>query len=821
MVERTAWLTILTFLIFFAARASALATEPGSSTKPDGYLVDSQGETVRIDVQDYDTKNMSHEDMKDSDRRLSDDSPHGRRLNRGLPVDLVVYRQPGNTTGGVPPSVQPVLRAVDQNGNFIRGTDSGIFLGRTRTAASLLVYAIATIDTNPAVYASARHRNMTTGEDLWSKIEFGTPRAYFYTIPRDNPSGILEAKYEGLFINELGNGFTFRFLSMDATGFPSYQTVSEPINVVLGPIYRLSLHIPEGTITGGVPFRPQPTLALVDRGDNIIAWDQKTSVRVELLYGPGTLSSTAGAADFNHTVYNGKAKFIGLNLDVASTVQDSGWRPYKLRYTAHGIDGRVYTADSINLTVGIGPAHSLVIIRQPKGARGGIPFVQQPYLVVKDAGGNILEADSTSYVTASIYNNPSGAVLRSDPRFYLRNEALDLYTLVPHTVKLVNGEANFSNVAIDKVGREFRLKFVVYARDNSGREGTNFYGWTGERHAFSETFDVTHGDPTDLVIIMPPGHAWAGGSPFGQQPVIGIVDAGFNIMTPDSTSTVTATLTTSPTGFPLLGQKTLTVALGVVSFLDLQIEKESKGYVITFSTSAGSFTRNTTLEVIPSTEYALFSSFDRQSNDRMGSSCAADDVTSLVAVGAVGEDRPIDEVQIITTEASAATLVSEVQLVTTMATARPEIQSIKFSCYPGTSIARRNIPSGDDGMTSFQLEWTDPKSRVTSISRPIATEMPGPMVAAFLEEDLKGLGPVEVSRIDARDTAASCHGGCDFRVTFISLVDFVPKLILKNVIFDITSVQPSAIVQRIQHSTILGGTFTLTMPMQGISKLSR
>ena len=470
-------------------------------------------------------------------------------------------------------------------------------------------------------------------------------------------------------------------------------------------------------------------------------------------------------------------------------------------------------ARSKSLTVP--PSMKLVVTRcSPRGARGGIPFVQQPYLVVKDAGGNILEADSVSYATVSISNNPSGASLRSDPRFYLRNEELDLYTLVPHTVQLKNGEATFSNIAIDKVGREFRLKFSVYARDNSGREGTNFYGWTGERYTYSDTFDVTHGDPTALVVITKPADAWAGGSPFGQQPVIGITDAGGNIMTPDSTSTVTATLAEDRgTGFPLLGTKTLIVALGVVSFLDLTIKGEANDYVITFSTSAGSFTKNASLDVIPSTEFILINSEDRQAGDKMGSSCATDDQTNLIAVGAVGEDRPVDEVQVITTEGGAAVLRSEVQLVKTLATPLPEIQSIKFSCHPGSSIARRSIPSGNDGMTSFQLEWTDPKSGNKSLSRPIAAEMPGPMMAAFLEADLAGLGPVEVSRLDDRDTADSCNGGCDFRVTFISCEDYVPELILKNVVFETQAIAPTAAVTRIRSSTILGGTFTLTMPI--------
>ena len=77
-------------------------------------------------------------------------------------------------------------------------------------------------------------------------------------------------------------------------------------------------------------------------------------------------------------------------------------------------------------------------------------------------------------------------------------------------------------------------------------------------------------------------------------------------MTPDSVSTVSAELIHSPTGFPLAGIKTGIVALGVLAFQDLQINKESKGYQIEYKTSAGPFSLNRSLDVIP---YVLFFKF--------------------------------------------------------------------------------------------------------------------------------------------------------------------------------------------------------------------
>ena len=274
-----------------------------------------------------------------------------RRLQVGdLPLDLVIYVQPGNTTGGIPSPQQMVVRAIKANGGYATALDTGQFLGDTVTTEELLHHVICAIGVNPPIVASARQRNMTTDKDLWSLLEFNTPRAEFYRVG-NAVNGIMEATFEGMFINALGNGYTMQLMSRRKNEFPTYFKESQPFNVVLGPVDRLALYTAEGTATGGLPFRPQPTLAIVDRGNNICVWDQTTTIRVELMYSPtraqdgkvGELLSTYGAVDYNHTVYNGQATFLGLNFDVAGY-------PYKLKYTANGPTGQV-TTESINITV--------------------------------------------------------------------------------------------------------------------------------------------------------------------------------------------------------------------------------------------------------------------------------------------------------------------------------------------------------------------------------------------------------------------------------------------------------------------------------------
>merc|ERR1711871_64815 len=109
------------------------------------------------------------------------------------------------------------------------------------------------------------------------------PEAYFYV----EPSGIIQANFSGVYINEIASGYTLHFITYDKNDVATYQQESEKFDVTLGPLYKILIMIPSGTMTGGLPFRPNPKLATVDRGNNVQIHDQTSTFRVELLYGPG------------------------------------------------------------------------------------------------------------------------------------------------------------------------------------------------------------------------------------------------------------------------------------------------------------------------------------------------------------------------------------------------------------------------------------------------------------------------------------------------------------------------------------------------------
>jgi hypothetical protein len=707
-------------------------------------------------------------------------------LQSSIPYDLIVYQQPGSTTGGEPCSPQPVIRAKDATGNWVVNGSKGLYRGYVRTSNDLLTRVATVINKNPVGIARVYQRNKTTQETRSIRM----PDAFFYVAP----DGIIQANFSGVYINEIGMGYTLHFITYDAIGKATYQRESEKFNVNLGPLYKISIIQPSGTMTGGMPFRPNPKLATVDRGNNVQIHDQTTSFRVEMIYGPGLLS-TSVKGDYNHTVVNGVASFLGLNFN------KKGY-PYKLRYFT---DAPIFPnfVDSINLTVGVGHADYMSIIIPPDGARGGIPFVYQPCIIVKDRGGNILIDDDHSTITANIENNPGLGTLKSVipisgpfKQYRMRNDAENTWTLVPHTIQLEDGAVNYTGMSIDKVAREYTLRFLIRA------DVGNYYGWTGSFYLDSPTFDVTHGDPTNLRIMRAPADAWAGGSPFRIQPEVAIVDAGENIMTPDSTSTITVAMTKSPSGFPLLGYKTMKVSLGRCLYNDLQINKASKGYILTWYTSAGNFNISYSLDVVQSTEWEMVQD-DRQPGDKMGWSAGVYD--NLAVVGAIGEDRPIDEVQVVTTTGTERTLTREVQLVTTTATWRSEVQSLLFTCTKGTSIKRIYDASGADSITQFRIKWKNKMTRMLELGAP------GDNFADYIEDDIPEIKQLKVSGHDT-EIKTGCGGSMEYRVTFVGSKGEVEQLTVESVTYTSETINGTVKVNTVIPAVQISGYFQLYMP---------
>ena len=82
-------------------------------------------------------------------------------LQSSIPYDLIVYQQPGSTTGGEPCSPQPVIRAKDATGNWVVNGSKGLYSGYVRTSNDLLTRVATVINKNPVGIARVYQRNKT------------------------------------------------------------------------------------------------------------------------------------------------------------------------------------------------------------------------------------------------------------------------------------------------------------------------------------------------------------------------------------------------------------------------------------------------------------------------------------------------------------------------------------------------------------------------------------------------------------------------------------------------------------------------------------
>src|SRR5262249_4141012 len=135
-----------------------------------------------------------------------------------------------------------------------------------------------------------------------------------------------------------------------------------------------------------------------------------------------------------------------------------------------------------------------------------------------------------------------------------------------------NGVATFSALKIDKAS-----SYTVSATDGA-LTGTGA----------SNSFSISPAAASQLVITQQPSTTAPAGVAFATQPIVKEEDVFGNVLTADSTHTVTAATGNHGTA-ALQGTTTLTLASGVATFSNLAYNK-AETMNIAFTTNAGGFT---------------------------------------------------------------------------------------------------------------------------------------------------------------------------------------------------------------------------------------
>ncbi len=477
-------------------------------------------------------------------------------VSPGAAVSLVIQTQPyPNVTAGSPLTDPIVVDEVDQYGNIVKGDNStqvtaslasgsGTLIGTSTvtvqdgvasfndleddTAGTLTLQfnagTLPPVVSNPSTVAPGPASSLAVvkrppgGIPAGSRFEVGVnaydrfgnlATSFNGPVTVGLASGSAGTLNGTLTVNASAGQADFTDLSDTVSGNISLDATSGSLStgssgdatVTLDPDVPAMLVIqsqPSQTATAGVAFVTTSQSVVVyeeDQYGNLETGDSSTVVTAFLASGAGPLQGTLTA-----TVADGVATFTNLYDDTAETIT--------LEFTGGGFT----SAASVPLVVSPAAASQLVLSQPPSAtATAGAALPTQPVLVEKDKYGNVETGDSTTTVTAAL---ASGA------------GPLQGTT----SIVLKGGVATFTNL-YDKAAETITLSF-------SG--GGLKAGPTG-------SIVVSPAAAAKLVIQSQPSQTATAGQAFKTQPVIDEEDQYGNILTGDSTTTVTA-LVASGTG---------------------------------------------------------------------------------------------------------------------------------------------------------------------------------------------------------------------------------------------------------------------------------
>jgi uncharacterized repeat protein (TIGR01451 family) len=331
-------------------------------------------------------------------------------------------------------------------------------------------------------------------------------------------------------------------LEFNGGGLTSAPTGS----IVVSPAAASQLVIaqqPSAKATAGQPFEIQPVVSEEDAFGNLETGDNATVVTAGLSSGAGPLQGMTA------TLSGGVASFTGLADKKAETLS--------LKYTGGGLT----SSPTSSITVNPAAASQLVIQTQPSAtATAGQAFAIQPVVYEEDPFGNVETGDNSTVVAASL---SSGA----GP---LRGTT---------TATLVDGVATFAGLT-DNKAETVTLKFT------SGSLTASVSG----------SIVVSPATASQLAIHSQPSATATAGQAFAIQPVIYEEDQYGNVETGDSSTVVTAALS-SGIG-PLQGTARATVVGGAATFAGL-VDNKAESIALQFTSGSLSPASSSVIVVNP------------------------------------------------------------------------------------------------------------------------------------------------------------------------------------------------------------------------------
>jgi len=509
------------------------------------------------------------------------------------PVALEYVTQTEGALAGQALAPQPVVRAVDSNGNTVTTYSgavslaikadtgaTGAVLGGTTTVSCVSGVATFTnlsIDKVGTGYVlTATSAGLTSADSVAFNITQVATNLVFSVQPGNAtestpfgtqpiviakyPNGTTATDYTGAVTLSIKTGTgttgailsgtktgncvagvaTFTGLSIDKPGSGYVLTATSPgltsadsTAFDVSSINSLAYMAQPGAAHAGMAFGNQPVLvAQAYDGSTLIGYTGPVTLSIKP--GSGTTGAVLGGTATVNCIA-GIATFTDVEIDRIGT-------GYVLTAASPGLN----PTDSYPFDVTQAEIH-LEYSTQPSNAKEGTAFGTQPVVIAKYGDGTTA-TDFTGSVTLSIKSGTgtTGAILNGTK-----------------SVNCVAGVAMFTNLLIDKPGTGYILTATSL----------------GLTSADSAAFNVAQVAKA-LTFSVEPGNARAGAA-FGTQPVV-IAKYGDGTTATDYTGSVTLAIKpgTGTTGAVLSGTKTVNCVAGIASFTGLSIDKSGAGYVL-------------------------------------------------------------------------------------------------------------------------------------------------------------------------------------------------------------------------------------------------
>jgi len=388
------------------------------------------------------------------------------------------------------------------------------------TSASGAVSGIA-FTTQPVVsFQDANSFAVSTNSSVTASITSGSAGASLLgTVTVAAVNGVVT--FSGLGITGAGGSYTLTFAASGLT------VATQTITLGAAAATKVVITTNAAGAVSAVAFGTQPVLAIQDANSFTIS--SGSSITASLTAGSGgVLNGTATV-----TAVNGVVTFSNLGITGPSG-------SYTITFTAAGL-----TVATQTITLGAGAATKVVNSINAAGAVSGVAFTTQPAVAFQDA--NSFAVSTGSSITASLTSGSGGSLIGTV------------------TVNAINGVVTFSGLGVTGPSGSYTITFTAA-------------GLT----VATQTITLGAG-AASKVSITRASVGTANGIAFTTQPQISIQDASSNTVVSDSSSIVTATVSSGGT---LTGSTTATAVAGVATFTTLTLQGEiGTTFTITYTVS--------------------------------------------------------------------------------------------------------------------------------------------------------------------------------------------------------------------------------------------